>query len=256
MTATEIPPLPPAATQRLGSLLPRLQPSVRSWVTDQAQRQHGLPAPDPEAIRLAVRTRFSPPSTVRTAPATGYAAPRAASGKPSMAASPTIAATPSPSMTLGPGDIESLVFIVLMEASKSAQEDLKAIMDGVKSINKQKMELRHVLDDIHSELPVSQKSDLPCASPNCRALEGRLRTLAAQLPGKARFTAPPIATMGDLAGVEAKLKGSLDSLSEMGEMESMRLQMAMDRRSKFVEALSNIMRKISDTSETIIANLK
>jgi hypothetical protein len=46
-------------------------------------------------------------------------------------------------------DIGALVFIVLMEASKSAQEDLKSIMDGVKSINKQKEGWRHVQDEIN-----------------------------------------------------------------------------------------------------------
>jgi hypothetical protein len=35
-------------------------------------------------------------------------------------------------------DIEALCFLVLMEASKSAQEDLKAIMAGVKAINNAK----------------------------------------------------------------------------------------------------------------------
>jgi hypothetical protein len=129
-------------------------------------------------------------------------------------------------------------------------------MDGVKAINKQKEGLRQVTSEVKQKRASAHTSDTPCASPDCKALEGRLRTLGAQLPPKARFTAPPIARMGDLAGVEAKLKDSLDSLSEMGEMESLRLQMAMDRRSKFVEALSNIMKKISDTSETIIANLK
>jgi hypothetical protein len=33
-----------------------------------------------------------------------------------------------------PGDIEAIAFLVLMEATRSAQEDLKAIMAGVKAI--------------------------------------------------------------------------------------------------------------------------
>jgi CRISPR/Cas system CSM-associated protein Csm2 small subunit len=52
------------------------------------------------------------------------------------------------------------------------------------------------------------------------------------------------------------IKGRLDSMNEMSEMTSMRLQMAMDRRSKFVEALSNILKKIDDTQNTIIQNMK
>jgi hypothetical protein len=35
-------------------------------------------------------------------------------------------------------DIEALCFLVLMEAARSSQEDLKSIMDGVKAINKKR----------------------------------------------------------------------------------------------------------------------
>jgi hypothetical protein len=251
-----VPPLPPSALQRLDSVLPRLQPSVRGWIQDQAQRQRGLPAPDPEAIRTAARTRFVPPPPVHAAPAASFAAPRAAAGRPSMAVPPTLAATPSPALTLGSADIETLVFIVLTQASKNAQEDLKAIMEGVKTINKQKEGLRQAANDIGLERSAARRSDLPCTSPNCRALVERVQALGAQLPGKARFTVPPIATMGDLAGLEAKLKTSLDSLSELGESESLRLQLAMDRLSKFMSTLSNLEKKVSDTSEAIITNLK
>ncbi|MDP8983207.1 MAG: hypothetical protein M3O35_21745 [Acidobacteriota bacterium] len=52
------------------------------------------------------------------------------------------------------------------------------------------------------------------------------------------------------------LKSSLDSMNEMSEETSMRLQMAVDRRSKFVAALSNIMKAIGDTQNTLVSNLK
>lgn len=53
-----------------------------------------------------------------------------------------------------------------------------------------------------------------------------------------------------------QLKGDLDSMSEMGEMESLRLQMAMDRMSKMMSTLSNLLKKISDTSQSITQNIK
>lgn len=53
-----------------------------------------------------------------------------------------------------------------------------------------------------------------------------------------------------------KVKSNLDSMSEMGEMESLRLQMAMDRMSKMMSTLSNALKKASATSEEITANLK
>ncbi|MEO8706497.1 MAG: hypothetical protein ABI867_41110 [Kofleriaceae bacterium] len=53
-----------------------------------------------------------------------------------------------------------------------------------------------------------------------------------------------------------KTQKDLDSLSEMGEMESLRLQMAMDRMSKMMSTLSNLLKKISDTAQSITQNLK
>ena len=48
----------------------------------------------------------------------------------------------------------------------------------------------------------------------------------------------------------------MDNMSEMGEMESLRLQMAMDRLSKAMSALSNLMKKINDTASGITQNIK
>lgn|GEM_PF-6538031 len=47
-----------------------------------------------------------------------------------------------------------------------------------------------------------------------------------------------------------------DSLSEMGKMEVLRLQIIMERRSKADATISNIMKKSSDTLRAIVENLK
>ena len=51
-------------------------------------------------------------------------------------------------------------------------------------------------------------------------------------------------------------KSSLDSLSDIGETDSVRRQQLMDRRSKYFEALSNLENKMSKTSSTITDKLK
>ena len=66
----------------------------------------------------------------------------------------------------------------------------------------------------------------------------------------------PPAPLPDLKTLLAELKSSLDSMSEMSEETSLRLQMTMDRRSKFVSALSNIMKAIGDTQNSLVGNLK
>lgn len=60
-------------------------------------------------------------------------------------------------------------------------------------------------------------------------------------------------TMG---GLTEDMKGKLNGMHEMSEMTSLRLQMTMDRRSKFISTLSNIMKKISTTQDTLVQNIK
>jgi putative addiction module CopG family antidote len=113
--------------------------------------------------------------------------------------------------TLDDADIMAMVFLVLMEAAKSAEEDLKAIMAQVNAINAAKCRLRHTIDKLST---------------------------------------------GTSRDVEDELTDTLDSLSEMGEMESLRFQMAMDRLSKLMSTLSNILKKKSNTAQSITQNLK
>jgi hypothetical protein len=55
--------------------------------------------------------------------------------------------------SMGDGDIMAIAFIVMMEAAKSAQEDLKAIMAGVKAINKNKESQRGSMEKIRQMGP-------------------------------------------------------------------------------------------------------
>jgi hypothetical protein len=57
-------------------------------------------------------------------------------------------------------------------------------------------------------------------------------------------------------GTVCSVKNSLDSMSEMGETESLRLQMAMDRVSKFMTALSNICAKATVVDASIVQHMK
>ena len=133
---------------------------------------------------------------------------------------------PAPSTGSTGGDIEALAFLVLMEASKSAQDDLKSIMDGVKAIN-----------DAKSKLSDSRE---PHGSLDVDAILQLMLTVYA-VSVEAEFDA---------------IRKDLDSTSELSEMESLRLQMMMDRMSKMMSTLSNLMKKISDTSSAIVQNLK
>jgi hypothetical protein len=116
-------------------------------------------------------------------------------------------------------DIEALTYLVLMEASKSAREDLKSVMASVKAINDAKRCLRK-------------------------------KTCVGQVKARKDLSAAQIDVI-----VHAMTE-SKDALSELGETESLRLQMAMDRMSKLMSTLSNLQKKMADTSATVISNLK
>ena len=85
-----------------------------------------------------------------------------------------------------------------------------------------------------------------------------LRRLEAGSDGSSKSGASEVA-LAQVREIDALLdvaKGQLDQLSEISEEESLRLQMAMDRMSKLMQTLSNILEKIDDTAQSITQNLK
>ena len=58
------------------------------------------------------------------------------------------------------------------------------------------------------------------------------------------------------AELDASIAETKNSLANMSEMDQLQLQMAMDRLSKAMSALSNVLKKISDTQGSITNNIK
>ena len=84
-----------------------------------------------------------------------------------------------------------------------------------------------------------------------------LTQLRIQFPTASHREADVLATY--LLGVAAAGQGSreaLDSLNEIGESEALRLQMAMDRMSKLMSTLSNLLKKTADTQNAMVQNIK
>ena len=86
--------------------------------------------------------------------------------------------------------------------------------------------------------------------------EGRALVARAERFNAGYAPGPGQPSKAELDAAIDKAKSDLDSMSEMGEMESLRLQMAMDRMSKKMSALSNLLKKASETQERIIQNIK
>lgn len=126
----------------------------------------------------------------------------------------------------GGADIEALVFIVLMEAAKSTEDDLEAIMGQINGVNAAKACLRATLE----RTKVRQCMDGIVPS-------------------------PPL-TQAALDTLLAPAKADPSTLDALSQSEALTLQMIMDRRSKLMAALSNVLKKISDTSSSIVQNMK
>jgi hypothetical protein len=107
-------------------------------------------------------------------------------------------------------DIEALVALVMMDASKDTESDLKSMMADMKTSSQQKQTQRNLLTAMHVQQQKKKDS----------------------------------------------INNKKDSMPEINESAQLRLQMYADRRSKFNEIISNIMKKISSTEDQIISNMK
>jgi hypothetical protein len=229
---------PERVVRHAAQLSAALKPTAKSWIEQQARVEAQRPTPDMTALHAAIQQRF----------AESLSQPRP--GQPKMPATAT-----------SQSDIDALTMLVMMQATQDNEADLRSQMEQMQKENQRKQAQRQLLDELNREKAAmnASLSNEFCKTPFCNSLSSRVAALNASA-GSAQ---PPIRmqpssqiTAQQLAALQDQLKQSLDSMNEMSEMTSMRLQMAMDRRSKFIEALSNIEKKISDTDAAIVQNMK
>lgn len=145
----------------------------------------------------------------------------------------------------GEADIQALVFLVLMQATKSANEDIRAIMEKVKSDNEKKKKLREAKETLSKNQAISLGQ---YDSINLALIKPIIKQQVAVNQSNI--------SRQDIKSLAEKVSRDLDSMNEMSEMNSLRLQMAMDRLSKMQSSLSNILKKIDSTKNQIVQNLK
>ncbi len=143
--------------------------------------------------------------------------------------------------SLAGGDIETLILLVMTEAAQDAEKDLKAAMAEMKATNEKKAAQREAANKLKRE-------------------ETGIKAAARQ-----EYTRPATTNLQVRPGLVKRqsvnqsvedAKAKLDSKNEMGETESLRMQMAMDRLSKLEATLSNLLKKVSETQSNIVNNLK
>ena len=125
-------------------------------------------------------------------------------------------------------DIDALVQYIMMEVAKDNMSDLRDLLDSMKKNNESKKAARDSIAQLKAKL-------------------GRCQMMPIQCP-------PKIYT--EMSRNLALKQSQLDSISESSEMDNIRLQALLDERQKALEMLSNILKKISETTQTIIGNMK
>jgi hypothetical protein len=167
-------------------------------------------------------------------------------------------------------DAAAVVYPVLRAAAQSASDDVQQIMVEVRARAAAKRALRDVITKVNRDLVESTIASLAGDSVRFAAngLGGAAAYHAVPLPvvdteaaGGIRMTQVDLVvgrdtTTADVQAVKDQLDGQLDSMSELSEMQSLRLQMAMDRLSKLMTTLSNVLKKIDETDSAITQNLK
>jgi hypothetical protein len=228
-------PIPAETTRRFQQFQGVLQPTAKAWIEQQARTEAQRSAPEMEALKVAIRQRFS------------------------NSKGPAGTKVSAPGANVQDMDIDAIVFIVLTQAANDQQDDLQSMMQQMQAIANEKQRLRKLLDEMNQPAAQAGKSSAtePCKTAICQTLPARLEPLsAAALPRPVRIRIPGVVTYGDLAGVQSQLKQSQDSLADMSQELQLKMQMAQQAYTQCMETISNLMKSVSDTENSIIANMK
>jgi hypothetical protein len=168
-------------------------------------------------------------------------------------------------------DIEVIVALVMFELWQSEEEALSELLEEMHRINEAKQRQREHIKSLMKKKRESEStpSDSSIRGPSVKRLKPNPRLGTKVNDTRADYTEtqkhpflsktappPPPDTLELPIDNLEEHQGKLDSLGEQSEMLSLRLQMTMDRRSKFISTLSNIMKKIATTQDTLIQNIK
>jgi hypothetical protein len=227
----------PAMRAKYDTLRQRLSPAASAWVQSEAATVTKNPSASANTVEASAKARFG--------------------------------------NQLQGGDIDEIAFVVLMEATDDQDKDLQQIMNQTQAINQQKNKLREVQsqatvaqNELSKQLATEQlrgaknnaaSATVKCTSPACEQLAQKAseaNQLAPAAGSSTRYSVTATPTAAQLQDLQKQTSSGLDSLSDMSQQQQLRLQMAMDRQSKFYEAISNIMKSTSDTQSSILQNLK
>ena len=139
-------------------------------------------------------------------------------------------------VNLGNVSIEDAVALVMFQISNDADTDLQQMLADMQKTNAQKQAMRHNIQQ--------QKAAQAAANAQLRQEYAGLQTHS------------QIAHSVSLDDYLNYRRISYDSLGDMSQEQQLKLKLAAERRTKAIEILSNLMKKMADTDQSIIKNMK
>jgi uncharacterized spore protein YtfJ len=184
-------------------------------------------------------------------------------------------------------DVTEAAFIVMAMATKDMDDDIRMIMVEIRAMTAAKQKLRELIkelngwisqemskhaesEDINNEKAAGSSTTSRAARPATKTppVPARRMTLETRTSPvihleyvKAPAIPPlpprnPGLTVSGLKSLLDDIQGNLDGMNEMSETTSLRLQMTMDRRTKIIQTLSNMMKKLGSSQERLVQNIK
>jgi hypothetical protein len=184
-------------------------------------------------------------------------------------------------------DLSEAAFLVMAMATKDMDDDLRLIMAEVKATSAAKQKLRDQINELEDWIRQEMAKRGQASANLDRERAGAARAVA---PGGAtlqptapahrsvrleratspllrwEYTRAPViarlpprgstVTVESLRSLQADLSGTLESTNELSEAVALRITMTMERRAKFIQTLSNILKKTTTTTESLVQNLK
>ncbi len=172
-------------------------------------------------------------------------------------------------------DVSEAAFIVMTMATRDMDDDIRMVMVEIKAMTAAKQQLRDLIRDLNSWIS-QEMSKHPEGAPIQVVQPRRKKNILTVRPIVLKKERSPVihfeylrapvipalpprnsgVTIAYLRALREDLKGKLDGMNEMSEMTSSRLNMTMDRRSKFISTLSQMLKKTNSSLDVLAQNIK
>ena len=155
--------------------------------------------------------------------------------------------------TLESASIETLIQMAMALAAADNERDLKSMMTELSELRKRKEALRESQEKLKQQGVTKARLDSIHYRHNFKTNFNKVNKVNAVT---SESVEKKQASNIEIENVRKQVDSEIKSLDELSEEKSLKIQMTTDRYNKFQSALSNLLKKASDTSSGIIANLK